>query len=230
MKNISLSMKSLDIVSKEAYRVLRTNLMFCGKDIKTVVITSCTENDGKSTVCVNLAHALAEFGKKVLLIDGDLRKSVLATKITDVTEVNGLSQYLSGMSELEQSIYHIDNLNFDIIFAGIFPPNPCELLGSASFKSLIEKVGSEYDYVLVDTPPIGIVIDSAVVGSVCDASIIVANSGKTKENSLHEAIDKMNNSGAHVIGCVLNNSKSNKKGRHGYQYYYSHEIRSKGKK
>lgn len=204
----------------EAYKALRTNLLFCGSDIKVVVLTSCSPNDGKSYVTQRLAVNLAEDGKKVLMIDCDLRKSTTVGKIITYDEIFGLSHYLSGQAELEKILFcnkHVPNMYS--IFAGSFPPNPAELLGSKKFKDLIEKMRKEFDYILIDTPPLGSVIDSAVVSQVCDGAIMVIRSAKTSYKFAREIKEQLEKSGCRILGAVLNAVDVEDRGKYYYKYY-----------
>ena len=137
MKNtemVELILEEQSYFIREAYNTLRTNILFSGKDVKTIVITSCTANEGKTTVCVELAKSLAESGKRVLLMDADLRKSVMVSRYTKVRGLVGLSQVLSGQIEADDAIYKTQIKNLDVIFAGPYPPNPTELVGSPAFS------------------------------------------------------------------------------------------------
>ena len=153
--------------------------LFCGEDKKVIAVTSCTPNEGKSTVSLNLALSLADSGKKVLFIDADLRKSVLMGR-TEVEgeEIKGLSHLLSHQETIENVICATNVPRFHIIYAGIVPPNPAELLGGRIFQTyFVAAIRKVYDYVIIDTPPLGSVIDSAVIADECDGSIIVMESG-----------------------------------------------------
>ena len=164
IQRISINkLNKLDYRANESFKRLRTNLQYCGENVKVVALTSCVPNDGKSTVSFNLAISFAEMGKKVLFIDADLRKSVLIGKYKISKAVNGLTHYLSGMKNLDEVIYstNIDNLN--IILSGPVPPDPAELLESDRFKELIPALKQVYDYIIIDTPPLGSVIDSAII-------------------------------------------------------------------
>ena len=161
----------------EAYKSLRTNLQFCGEDKKVIAITSCTPNEGKSSVSMQLGISLAEIGKRVILIDADLRKSVLLGRTKTEKSVRGLAHFLSGQASLEDVICATNIKNFYMIYSGPFPPNPAELLGGKNFRSLLNALRKVYDYVIVDTPPLGSVIDSAIVAEICDGSIMVIESG-----------------------------------------------------
>ncbi|MBO6016022.1 MAG: CpsD/CapB family tyrosine-protein kinase, partial [Lachnospiraceae bacterium] len=133
-------LKELDYAKKEAYNSLRTNLQFCGDDIKTILLTSCTPNEGKSTIAMMLGQSIADSGQKVLVIDADLRKSVLVGRhgIKGESEIKGLSHYLSGQEKLESVIYNTNIKNMDMILAGPVAPNPTRLLGNKYFEKLIE--------------------------------------------------------------------------------------------
>ena len=173
MIKVKLSNWKSDHQMDEAYKALRTNIQFCGADKKVIALTSCTPNEGKSSVAFNLAASLAESGKSVLLIDADLRKSVLMGRVTVDQEVMGLAHYLSKQAKLSDVICATTLPKFHIIFSGIVPPNPAELLGQERFGNLISSGRKVYDYIIIDAPPLGSVIDSAIIARVCDASVLV---------------------------------------------------------
>lgn len=166
-----------DYGTREAFNTLRTNLLFSGRDVKTILITSCLANEGKSTISFETAVGLARVGKKVLLIDADLRKSAYASRYTKETGLMGLSQYLSGQSELDGVLYATQIPTLNIIFSGPFPPNPTELVGASAFGELLKAEREHYDYILIDTPPLGLVIDAAVMATACDGAVIVIGAG-----------------------------------------------------
>ena len=163
MVKVKISDWKADSSMDEAYKALRTNIQFCGADKKVIAFTSCTPNEGKSNVTFHLAASLAESGKSVLLIDADLRKSVLMGRVQVEEEVKGLTHYLSKQAKLQDVICATNLPKFHIIFSGVVPPNPAELLGSRQFKDMIRVVRDVYDYIIIDTPPLGRVIDCAVV-------------------------------------------------------------------
>jgi capsular exopolysaccharide synthesis family protein len=189
---------------REAFNTLRTNILFSGKDVKSIVITSCFAHEGKTTISFETARSLAESGKKVLLVDADLRKSVMVSRITKERGIMGLSQLLSGQVSMEDAIYHTQFTGLDIIFAGPYPPNPTELVGNAEFKELIKTQRNNYDYILVDAAPLGLVIDAAVMASVCDGAIMVVNLGHVKYRMAQNVKDQLEKSGCRVLGVVLN--------------------------
>ncbi|HCL03079.1 MAG TPA: tyrosine protein kinase [Lachnoclostridium phytofermentans] len=199
----SIEKGTLEFTSNEAYKSLRTNIQFCGKEVKTICITSSLPNEGKTVVSFRLATAFAESGKKVLFIDADLRKSVIISRLKIDNAVNGLSQYLSGMNCLEEVIYKSKE-NLDIIFTGILPPNPSEMLGSDEFKNLVKTQREVYDYIIIDTPPLGVVIDSANVADICDGTILVLESNKISYRFAQRVLKQLNTGKSKVLGAVLN--------------------------
>ncbi len=216
-----------DYFTTEAYRTLRTNMQFCGSDVKAVALTSCLPNEGKSTIALELARSFAEASKRVLLIDADLRRSVMVRKYTEETGILGLSQLLSGQASAEEVVCHTQYEGLDIIFAGQYPPNPVELLSGQSFRELIEEAKRVYDYVFIDTPPLGLVIDCAVVTGVCDSAIMVVNSGAIARKDAIEVKRQLQRSGVRILGVVLNHNmekkKKTKKSRKEYYYYSTDE-------
>ena len=205
MRTINLELNiSKDYFVNEAIKSLRTNVQFCGTDVKAIAITSCYPNEGKRTVSLELARSLSEVGKKVLFIDADMRKSVVVKRYADTAGICGLSQYLSGQNSLDEVLFATQFENFHIIFAGQFPANPAELLNSTAFKKLIEEQTKVYDYVIVDTPPLGMVIDCAVIAAVCDSAIMVVAAGVVAKKRAIAIKNQLAKSGVHILGVVLN--------------------------
>lgn len=198
------NINKLSFRANEAYKTLRTNIQFCGNDIKTICITSCIPNEGKSNVSFNLARSLAEFGKKVIFIDADLRRSVLVGKYKPDQAVIGLSHYLSGQNSIDEILYETNIDNLDIIFTGPVPPNPAELLGSDIFGELLRIFRKVYDYIIIDTPPIGSVIDSAIVAQKCDGVILVIEANAISYKLAQRAIRQLNKTKSKILGAVLN--------------------------
>lgn len=223
MQNVVIrSIERLDFRTKEAYKTLRTNLSFAGKNVKVISLTSCTPNEGKTSVSFQLCLSLAESGKKTILVDADLRKSVLRGRYKANREKYGLSHYLSGQMELDDVCYRTNVNNFDIIFAGPIPPNPSELLGGDAFKNMLEVLRMKYDYVIVDTPPLGSVIDGAVVGAICDGTVLVVESGAISYKFAQNVKEQLDKVGCRILGCVLNKVNTKKNPYYGkyYGYYY----------
>ncbi|TAH69523.1 MAG: polysaccharide biosynthesis tyrosine autokinase [Anaerolineaceae bacterium] len=200
----------------EAYKSLRTNIQFCGSGVKMICITSCLPNEGKSNVSFNLATSLAECGKKVIFIDADLRRSVIIGRYKPDQAVVGLTHYLSGQNKIDEILYETNIDNLDIIFTGPVPPNPSELLASDNFSDLIKIFRKVYDYIIIDTPPIGSVIDSAIVAQKCDGVVLVIESNTVSYKFAQRAIRQLEKSQSKILGAVLN--KYENEGRlYGYE-------------
>ena len=229
MESIEIKIPPLDRRTEEAFKTLRTNLQFCGKDVKSIALTSCTPNEGKSSVSLQLAHSLSENGKRVLFIDGDLRKSVILSRCQVSQTVKGLSHYLSGQCAFTEVVYMTNVRNLHMIFAGPVPPNPAELLGSNSFKLIIEKMKTVCDYIIIDTPPLGSVIDAAVIANECDGSVLVVKSGEISRRYARKIVDQLRMANCPILGAILNsvdmkkNSYGNYYGKY-YGKYYGQEV------
>ena len=198
---------------QEAFKVLRTNLQFCGQDIRVVLLTSCNENEGKSTITLNIARSFAELGKKVLVIDADLRKSVLAGRNTNVRNPKGLSEVLTGMCTVGEALYRVEESSLYVLFAGQYPPNPVELLSGKYFSTLLEECRKNFDYIFIDTPPLGRVIDAAVIAPNCDGTALVVGKNKIRYSQAQEVTEQLRKSGCRILGVIRNSVKQKK---HGY--------------
>ena len=221
-----------DFFTQEAYKVLRSNIQFCGQDIRVVAITSCHENEGKTTVSLHLGKSFAELGKKVLVVDADMRKSVMVGRNSTSSNVKGLSELLTGMADFDKCIYKTQYESLDVIFAGKYPPNPVELLGSVKFSEFLDEIKEKYDYVLIDLPPLGMVIDAAVVSPLCDGVAIVLSDDNVRYSQAQEVINQLKMSGSKILGVIRNrtnrkNGKYYRSGKKGYKGYYK---RYEGKK
>ena len=206
MESTVLNLSAYDnFFTQEAYKTLRTNLMFCGRDIQIIAVTSQWENEGKTTVVLNLARSLAELGKRVLVIDADMRKSVMAGRHTKAKNPTGLSEILTGLVKLSDGLYATQYENLHIIFSGKYPPNPVELLGGKYFPMLLEETRKVYDYVLVDTPPLGQVIDAAVLAPSCDGTLVVMETHSIRQKYANTLINQLEKSGSKILGVVRNN-------------------------
>ena len=232
MNQVTIKLKPRDYQTEEAFRTLRTNLQFCGGDKKVIALTSCTPNEGKSTVSLQLSLSLAESGKKTLLIDADMRKSVLVGETRPTRQgLQGLSHYLSGQSELQDVICVTDVPELHILYAGPFPPNPSELLNGKRFRGMLQALRKVYDYVIVDTPPVGSVIDGAVVAESCDGVILVIESGVISYRFAQNVKEQLERSNCPVLGAVLNKVDLQKStyGKYYGKYYgnYGEGVRQK---
>lgn len=218
MHDIVLKGIDKDFRSNEAYKTLRTNIEFSGVDNKVIVFTSCTPNEGKSTVSLSVANSLADTGKKILFIDGDLRKSVLAGRHKVTGSVKGLSHFLAGQADVGEIMYKTQKNDLVVMFAGIVPPNPAELLEQKRFESLINSARKVYDYIIIDAPPLGNVIDSAIIAKQCDASVLVLASQAISHKFAKSVTKQLEKSGCPILGVVLN--KVDMKHNQYYGKYY----------
>lgn len=174
------------------------------------MITSVKENEGKSTISINLAKNLSESRCKVLYIDADTRKSSLASRFRFEGKLEGLSSYLSGNSNIEDIIYATDVDNLNIIPAGQVPPNPGSLLQTENFDAMLEAFKKYYDYIIIDTPPIFSVVDAAIVAKKSDGFVIVTQAGLNKRKSIKKAKEQLEKSGSKFLGIVLNKFNTEK--------------------
>ena len=207
--------KPLKMELREAFRVLRSNIEFTGIENRVIAVTSCLSNDGKSSVSWYLAEAFAAAGKKTVYVDADLRKSVLIHRLRIVNKVRGLSHYLSGQAQLSEVLYATDIQNLHLIPTGVFPPNPAELLGNPRFRGMINYLRDNFDYVIIDTPPLGNVIDAATVSQCCDGSVLVVASEKTSRQLAADVKNQLEMSNQNILGVVLNMDKTSVRGRYG---------------
>ena len=219
-KNITITDNNAgDYFYEEAIKTLRTNLQFSGKSNKVVLLTSVHSNEGKSDISFNLAVELGKAGKKVLLIDADIRKSVYKSRYNINEETQGLSQYLSGQVEqIDQVVCKTNYDNLYMILAGPYAPNPTEMLGDEQFGQLLKAARQVFEYVIVDTPPLGTVVDAAVIAQYCDGALMVIESDSTSYRACQKVKSQLERSGCKILGAVLN--KVSAKGRSSYYSRY----------
>ena len=214
-------MRKLNYRTNEAYKTLRTNIQLCGSDMKVIMFTSSTPNEGKSSVSFNLAVSLAESGKRVIFVDADLRKSVLVGRYKINKKIRGLSHYLSGMCNFSEAVCATNVDNFHVIFSGVVPPNPSELLGNKTYEALIMMLRGEYDYVIIDTPPLGSVIDAAVAAKSCDGTVLVVENNAVSYRFVQSVKEQLDKAGSRILGVVLNKVDMDGRGYYGhYGRYY----------
>lgn len=225
MQIIELKHRELDFRSREAFKMLRSNVEFSGENIKVVFITSCIPNEGKSNISFELAKSYAQLGKKVLLLDADVRKSVMRRYHKRGKVRIGLTNYLVGKAELNDAICSTNVEGFHILFSGPVPPNPSELLGGKRFQDLIETARENYDMIIIDTPPLGSVIDAAVVSKHCDGALLVIASGAVSYRFARRIKEQLQKTGCPVLGCVLNKVKVKERGY--YSKYYNNKYYGK---
>lgn len=189
---------------EEYYNSIRTNIQFSGRDLKVITLTSAQPGEGKSTMSVNLAISFAKAGFRTLLIDADTRNSVMSGTFKSNERYQGLTSFLSGNAELSDVICDTSIDNLMIIPAGQVPPNPTSLIQNDNFKSMIETVRGLYDYVIIDTPPLGLVIDAAILAHHSDASLLVVKAGADKRRTITKLKEQLEQSGSVFLGVILN--------------------------
>ena len=208
---------------REAYKTLRTNITFSmpREGSKKFLVTSSLAAEGKSTNCINIAITFAETGAKVCIIDCDLRRPNIH-RLFDENAAPGMSNYLVGMASIDEVIRHARQSNLDYICAGDIPPNPAELLGSEKFVQLIGELEKKYEYIIVDTCPVNIVTDTAILSKVIPDVIMVALQNSTEKDALRDAVNQLEFAGAKIIGFILNGVEYTYKG--GYKYRYGRKY------
>lgn len=218
MQEFLVKQSNLDFRTREAYKMLRTNIEFTGDNNKVIFITSTMSGEGKSTVAFELAMSFAQNGMNTLLIDADTRKSVMKNRGKKGKIKYGLTHYLSGKNQLKDVICISDVPNFCMIFAGPVPPNPSELVGNERFAQMIEETRNTFDMVIIDTPPIGSVVDAAVISKVCDGGILVIGAGDISYKFARKSLEQLEKTGCKILGSVLN--KVDVSGSSYYGKYY----------
>jgi capsular exopolysaccharide synthesis family protein len=202
----------------EQYRTIRTNVQYSSvdKELKTLMITSSGPGEGKSTTVANLAVVFAQLGKKVLLVDADLRKPTVH-RAFGVNNLFGFTTVLTKQATLASSVLETEEKDLYILTSGPIPPNPAELLSSKSMEQFMEEAKEQFDYVLFDTPPLLAVADPQILANQVDGSIYVVFSGKTQIDQAKKAKELLENAQSKLIGVVLNHKemKNNE-----YYYYY----------
>ena len=189
---------------EEYYNSIRTNIQFSGRDLKVITLTSAQPGEGKSTTSTNLAISFAKAGFRTLLIDADTRNSVMSGTFKSNERYQGLTSFLSGNAELSDVICDTSIDNLMILPAGQVPPNPTSLIQNDNFKSMIETVRGLYDYVIIDTPPLGLVIDAAILAHHSDASLLVVKAGADKRRTVTKLKEQLEQSGSVFLGVILN--------------------------
>jgi capsular exopolysaccharide synthesis family protein len=206
----------------EAFRSLRTAINFSVpvERTKTLLITSPSAGDGKSTVVSNLAIALSQAGRKVLVLDADFRRPN-QHKIFDIDESIGLSSVLAGTSTLENAIRRVNVDRVDVLPCGPLPANPSEILNSDMFKELLAQLTGKYDNIILDSPPVTAVTDARILAAMCDGTMLVLRAGKTTQRIAENACDALMSVGGSMHGMIVNDV-SPRALRNGYQYGYGY--------
>ncbi len=193
----------------ESYKTIRTNLLFLLSQVagcKVITVSSPKACEGKTTNAINIAIAFSQLGKRVLLIDADLRRPTIARKLK-LENTDGLTGILAGLCGSPEAIITV-NPSFDVLTSGIIPPNPSELLASSSFDKLISSLRLAYDYIIIDTPPAGMVSDALLVAPKTEGILLVVKEKATSHNDFERLLDNLKLADIKVLGAVLNGSRS----------------------
>lgn len=218
------NMPPLPFDMTEALNQLRVNLGFCGENIKTIMVTSSTPNEGKSFVAMNLWKMMAEVGMKVLLIDCDLRNSELRTRygISSEEKITGIVHYLSGKVGLQDAMYQTNFPNAFLMPLSTTVANPTILLEGPRFEAMMGKCRETFDCVIVDTPPLGSVADALNIATHCDGTLLVVRSGEVPRKMVQNSVELLKRTGVPLLGITLNRVDMSRKGN---SYYYSKYYR-----
>lgn len=214
----------------EAFRTLRTNIQFSSfdKKIQVIVVTSTGPGEGKSTVASNLAVVMAQSGLKTVLVDCDQRKPTIH-KIFQISNFRGISDALAGRGTYEEIIQKTDVENLSIITAGTKPPNPSELLASKKMQIFIGQLKEQFEYIILDTPPVLMVTDAQLLSMYSDGVVLVVSAEEVERDAAKRAKELLEKVNAKILGVVLNKAKSTEKMYYDrYNYYYGGD--SEGKK
>jgi len=209
----------------EAYRTVRTAVFFGAPkaEAKTILVTSPTPADGKTTLASNLAIAMAQAGQKTLIIDADFRKPMQHKIFGFDNESRGLSSVLAGTATLKEAVYRTEVENLELLVCGPNVPNPAEILNSRGFAKLLELLSNRYERIVVDSPPLVPVTDAQILGAICDITLLVLRAQKSTRKTSQQARQGLLSVGAHVLGVVVNDaSKNGHSGYYGYYGYYGH--------
>lgn len=218
--------KNLEFTATEQYKLLRTNLSFTlPENIKCPIIgvTSPMRGEGKSTTAVNLSYVLAESGKKVLLIDGDLRIPSVAKKL-NIQSSPGLTDYLMGDKENFEPHRSEFLENWHILPSGELPPNPSELLGSRRMETALNTLSEKYDYIIVDLPPVNIVSDALAISNYITGIVVVIREDYTEKKELETCFRQLKMSNAKILGSVINEAKGGSGSYSKYKKYYKYKY------
>ena len=217
---------------KEAYRTIRTNLMFsvAKAGCKVVVFSSAIQGEGKTTTAANVAFSIARNNNRVLLIDMDLRRPRVH-RLLKLSSVPGLTNFLGGFNSIEEVLHRGVYPNLDVICAGTIPPNPSELVASANMATFLTELQKGYDFIIIDSPPVGVVSDALPLLSLVDGMVLVVRSRFTNHKELKKVIDQVNFIHGKILGVVMNGVQDEKRGsgyrkgyyrRYGYGYGYGY--------
>ncbi len=218
----------LDYAGREALNTICTNILFAGQHLKKILLTSCVASEGKSTMSARIAFNMASRGKSCVLVDVDLRRSVAAKRFgfsSTKGAMKGIAHYLTGQCEVSEIVYKTNFENLYIVPAGRDVSNPIGLINSVEFAEFLDALAEEFDMVIVDSPPVGVVIDAVEIASQCDGIVMVVEYAKRRKGELQDAVRQMQRSGTPILGCIIDKvtvTTLSEKQYYKSHYYYSH--------
>ena len=220
---VKQQIKDVPYQVNEALNILRGNIEMSGYNLKVIAVTSARSHEGKSSIAFRLAKNLAGLKKKVLYIDGDIRNSRVMLRYGIQGEYRGLSEYLCGRVSKERIIFHTDDPWMDMVFAGAVAPDPSVLFSGEMFKEFISYARELYEWVIVDTPPYGVVADAEIISELVDATILVVRQDVVSIKDINDVIHNLEKT--YLAGCILNDVSSfskNAEYQNGYNNYFGH--------
>ena len=219
-KDPHLISENMSFAYIEAYKALRTNFNFLtvNENKRTILVTSSLQDEGKSGLVINLAISLVQAGNKVLLIDADMRNPSLHRYLRLKTDTRyGLSTLLTGNVKVGDCLMTTEQ-GVDVIAGGLIPPNPTELISSDAMRELLQVASRQYDYVICDTPPVGIITDAAALSPLCDGVLFAVRQKFASRNQVHGALRNLQSVNAKILGTVMTQYSAQNDGK-GYGYY-----------
>ncbi len=219
----------------ESFKSLRTNLNFIAstEKLNTFILTSAIPGEGKSNTAINLAVTLAEDSKSVVVVDCDLRKPSLNRYLKLGHNFKGVTDILTGSATVEDALIQFEDLGIHVLTAGAVPPNPSEMLSSEPMKKLVEDLKAAFDYVILDTPPVSVVTDAAILGRYADGAILCVRSNYAPKETVQLAKERLTAVGVRILGVVLTGfdaKNDNKSSAYSYTYEYEYKSKNKGEK
>lgn len=212
---IELQIKKPEFAVEEAFNKLRTNIMFSGEDIKTIVVTSTHPAEGKSYVAMQIAKSFAELNKRVVYMDCDLRKSVTMSRYKIKGKKTGITEYITGQSN--NLIYETNIPNLAVVLSGHLVPNPLEIFNSKKYDYILETLRGHFDYIIIDTPPLGSVVDASIIAAKADGTLFVVRADAVIKSHAIQAKKQLEMSKCKILGVVFNGVGTNK-GSYYYRY------------
>lgn len=219
----------------ESFKSLRTNLNFIAstEKLNTFILTSAIPGEGKSNTAINLAITLAEDSKSVVVVDCDLRKPSLNRYLKLGHNFKGVTDILTGTATVEDALIQFEDLGIHVLTAGAVPPNPSEMLSSEPMKKLVEDLKTAFDYVILDTPPVSVVTDAAILGRYADGALLCVRSNYAPKETVQLAKERLTAVGVRILGVVLTGfdaKNDNKSSAYSYTYEYEYKSKNKGEK